>query len=367
MKRELTFRLTSLIFAFGGMLTNIAVAANWYPIGIKGTAPYLDPAAIQVGLGLFYANSSTITVVQGDTVTLRATSKDKDTKEEYDGASCSYIYTGVWDTSDVIWSSNGGGLPDPLRRSSGATITFTAPTLGPSEDSRTIKITATPDDNTTAAPGNRPAGDTGNRNDDPGSGVYIYFKVIKNCPTDASLGSSCSPTFAWMFAQGTKTAGFKTVQVQVSGGTPPNPPNNWNGIFIKETITLHPTDPGTAVDADFDVANYRNNFCAASVQGFVVYTSQGPYDGCPRAAATNKFWDDHWTFSTIPVLKEGKPDKTVNCRQKYFCKTTQLDTGAPNKAIKKSGSFHESTYDPDGGGPLDPYRVTEVTYTLTAE
>jgi len=372
MKRKSTLLVISLIFVISGAVTNIAGAAHWYPVGSKGTKPELDPAAIQVGGALWYGKNFTITVVQGDTVNLRAKSKDSDTKEEFDG--CVYTYTQVWETKCAIeWSSDGGGLPDPLRRASGDTITWTAPTLDPNETSRTVKITATPDDNSTAAPGSRPAGDTGNRDDNPnpGKSIYIYFKVIKNCPVNATLGSECSPTFAWMFAnqkhnnQPVETAGFKTVQVQVSGGTPPNPPNNWNSMFIKETIILHPK-PG-APDSQFDVPNMRNIFCKASVQGFVVGTSQGAYDGCPRAAATNKFWDDHWLWGTIPVLKEGKKDKTINCRQKYFCKTTQLDTGGANKAIKRSGTFHEDTYDPDGGGPLDPYRVTEVTFTLTPE
>lgn len=376
MKRKSTLLVISLIFVVSGAVTNTAVAAHWYPVGSKGTKPELDPAGIQVGGGLWYGKTFTITVVQGDTVDLRALSKDSDTKREYDG--CVYTYTPVWETTcAIVWSSDGGGLPDPLRRESGVTITWTAPTLDPNETSRTVKITATPDDNSTAAPGSRPAGDTGNRDDNPNNGkrIYIYFKVIKNCPTDASLGSECSPTFDWMFANVTvgpqedpvKTAGFKTVQTQVSGGTPPNPPNNWNGMFIKESLDLHPIDDGTAEDPNFEMAGTKASCCTASVQGFVVGTELPDFGSCSRPAQTNRFWDNHTMWSNIPLLKEGLEDKTVICQQKHYCKNTQLLTAGANNAFSITRTFHENYYDPDGEGPLDPYRVSEVTIAKTTD
>jgi hypothetical protein len=360
MKRKLTLLWLPLLLAISGTV----LGADWVPVGSQGTVPQVSPAGIKVGAGLTYGSGSTITVTQGDTVNLSATSIDKDTKK-VTNPDCTVTETGENDSCDIIWGSNGGGLPAPLRRASGATIVFTAPALAEGENSRTIAITATPDDNTTAAPGNRPAGDTGNRNDDPGTAVTLNIKVIRSCPTDAALGANCSPPFAWLFANlgGVKTAGLKTVQTVVSGGTPPNPPGNWNGIFIKETVVLHPTNPGTGVDGDFTVAGYRAASCTATVQGFIVGTSQGAFGPCPRTATDNAFWDDHGSFNSNPVLVQGRPDKTVNCQQKYFCGATQLHTPGANSAFIITRSFHESTYDPDGAGPLPAYRVNEVTVT----
>ncbi|MCP4609680.1 MAG: hypothetical protein GY845_13295 [Planctomycetes bacterium] len=370
MKNKSTLLILLLFFAVSSMVTNTAMAAHWVPVGSHGILPQLNPVGIFVGGSIaYYYGGVVIVVKQGDTVNLTAYSRDKDTKIVY--YNDIPVYTGVWeDECDIIWSSNGGGLPTPLRRARGATITFTAPTLGQYETSRTIMITAQADDTTTAAPGTRPAGDTGDRNDSPGGGTYIYFKVIKNCPVYATLGTTCSPTFAWMFAneivnnQPAKTTGFKTVPVTVSGGTPPIPPNNWNNMFIKETMVLHPTAQ-SAPDSDFDLPNMRSQFCTASIQGWVVGCSIGAYDGCPRTLANNRFWDDHGMVNIIPVLKDGKDDKTIHCLQKYWCATTQLDTGGANKAIKRSGTFSEDTYNPPG--PPSPYRVTKVSYTLATE
>ena len=345
-----------VLIAAAAVPTEAQAAASW----VASPNPTLNPTKIQVGAGDWFTSGYTVTVIQGETVNVRATSQDKDTRTE----GCEN--TQVADTPNVVWSKTDGTLSG-TRVASGATVVWTAPTLGEEETSRNCTVTAKPDDNTTTAPGNRPPGDTGDRNDDLGTGVNIVFKVIKNCPTTAGLGSSCTIGHTTWFAAGKKTSGFTTVQTQVSGGTPPTPPNNWNGLFIKETVALHPTDSGTGVDDDFEVAGYRAASCQATVQGFVVGFSPGAIGTCARAAADDRFWDDHFRVSNSTTLKNGKPDKTVICQQKYYCKTTQLNTAGANNAFKITSTYHENTYDPDGEGPEEAYRVTEVTLTKATD
>jgi hypothetical protein len=294
----------------------------------------------------------TVTIIEGQTLGLSATSSDKDTKTPASGAARE-----VADTPNVVWSCSAGNV-SAARTASGASITFTPPAIPNGQATVSATVTAKPDDDTIAAPGNRPVGDTGNRNDDPGAGVTITIKVIKNCPTKATQSSTCTlDAYATYWAAGYRTWGFLTSQITVSGGTPPDPPKNWNGLFVREEVVLHPTTPGTAAAADFNGGATPAQFCTATVQGFIVGQSPGPISTCPRAAADDTFWDDHGSSSTASLLKVGKGPKTVICQQKYFCKDTLLGT------LTITRSFQDKKWTPPAPPGAAAVDVTEVTIT----
>ena len=199
--------------------------------------------------------------------------------------------------------------------------------------------------------------------------------MIKNCPTNIAVDGSCTVAAGWLFANvrliggnPVKTAGAKTINMKVSGGTPPNPPNKWNGLFVKEFRIVNPGGAGTGTAADFDVANFvafRAAACTATAQGFVVATAEDALWTCARPAGDDKFWDDVTAFSTTPTLKAGKPAKTIICRHTYKCKNTPLDTGGALKAYKDTTTFTNGTFDPPGDPPA--YRVTVCTDARVAE
>jgi hypothetical protein len=143
----------------------------------------------------------------------------------------------------------------------------------------------------------------------------------------------------------------------VSGGTPPNPPNNWNGLVITEVVQLHPTDPGVQNNDDFENGYTREGACAGSSQ-FVVGTGSimPPKGGCYFTAADNSFWDFHITPArTYTILKAEHGPVTVNCRQTYKCKDTNL---SPTFKIRRS--YANATL---GNGT----RVNQITITKSGE
>jgi hypothetical protein len=249
-----------------------------------------------------------------------------------------------------------------LETNSGVATTYTAPnTTG------TYTLEASPDDDTFASPGNRPSGDSGNRNDDVGSGVTINIKVIDGCPTSVSLATTCSLPTNWAnfwaaSYPNTKTFGLLTAKHTVSGGTPPNPPNNWNGLFIREELGLHPVNSGTAQDSDLDGIT-KAQICSATVQGFVLGQTAGAVGSCTRPAADDSFWDDH-VLGGDRVQLNGvvNATKTVICKQEYFCHQTKLNVGTNNR-FKLTRTLLNKEYNIGGNNVT----VTEVTVAKVAD
>lgn len=140
------------------------------------TEPVLNPVKINFG-GSDEDVSSTIAVEDGAEIAISASATDEDTLVS-DGTSAA---SSLEDDpgAQIVWS--GSGSFSYSRSNSGQTITWTAPTLGPSETSRTVSITAQPDDDSTSDPGGPLNGHSGNRNDGPGTGVTLTVLVTKEC------------------------------------------------------------------------------------------------------------------------------------------------------------------------------------------
>jgi hypothetical protein len=346
-------------------------AKDWSP---TPSAPVLSPNKITVGLSDPFGNGATIIVQKGEKVTLSADATDNDTWTDATTGGTSP------DTTTIEWSKSGGTFN--LSPARGKSIEWTAPTT-----TGTYTVTATPDDASTADPGSRPAGDTGNRNDSPNAGgaVTINMRVIDSCPTDIAMTGSCSLPNNWAnywaaVYPGAKTRGFITTLMTVSGGAPPNPappaapPNNWDGTYIKEFVTLHSVDDGDAVAADFVGGLTPANFCTATVEGFVVGISPGSITSpgvppantgvCARAATLDSFWDDHAVgpYGVKILVGAAGTTKTVICEQKYKCKDTTLNVGANNR-FKITRSFSNVTYTP----PTPDDTLTQVTITKAAD
>ncbi len=281
----------------------------------------------------------TLLLVEGETVNLFAFSKDPDTLS--DGTTTTH----PTDQAQVIWRASGDATVNPERTDTGKATTFTPPPIPAGMDSISVTVTAQADDDSTENPGGPLDGHPGNRNDVPGTSVTITVKVIKSAPTTIRIVRQIALTqYAEFWARsypGTKTAGFLTSQLEVSGGMPPDPPKNWNGLFVREDVRLHPTDPGTARDADFDGVTVAEIMSAGS-DGFVVGVPGnpgplfGPFIGS-MPAADNTFWDMFYAASPKLDFKEG-PDKTVRGQQTYSCKT-----GALTPKFVLTRTFHNAS------------------------
>lgn len=294
-----------------------AADQEWSP----GTAPTLDPQRIRVGGGEFIDNGNAIQIQKGETVQLSAVSVDQDILICKPDRSKDEISTDP--NPAVNWSTTGGTL-SAARTNSGASTTFTAPNATGS-----FTVTAVPDDNTQGGNGDPLNGHPGSREDGPNStgGASIVIKVIDSCPTDASLGIGCSISNTTLFSVGYKTGGLLTKQTAVSGGTPPNPPNNWNDTYIKEHVSLNAGDT-TAIDSDLLHPLTIAYFCTGGAEGFVVGKGRQTLsiggENCVRSAEDNKFWDDHLTIQTKSILNVAGP-KTIVCDQHYSCGGNNLN------------------------------------------
>lgn len=246
------------------------------------------------------------------------------------------------DSADVIWTATGRGTVDnPPRKPSGTKATITPPDVPEDLHYITFTVTAQADDwRTEDDPLGSLAPNTGNRNDAYGTSQTVTIKVIKLCPGTVSAGSTCSDpadwTAYWNAYPLLRTYGFRADRMSVSGGVPP-PPDNWNGLVVTAELTLHPTDPGTATDADFENIT-RQEICQGSAQ-FVVGMAAPTVGDCLMPAADNAFWDFCQTGPRLVTLfKEGLPTKTVNCRQVFKCKDNNL-----TPAFKLTKSFSNVT------------------------
>jgi hypothetical protein len=302
----------------------------------------------------------TLVLVQGESVNLYATSKDEDTLS--DGTTTETRE----DDAAVIWTASGGGIIMlPARTDSGKPWKFTAPMVPAGMESIAVGVMAQADDDSTAPPGGPLEGHPGNRDDQPGASVTIAVRIVKSGPTTVKIVRQKALTqFTEFWANNypdRKTAGCLASQLEVSGGTPPDPPKNWNGLFVREDIRRHPTDPGNATDADFDFDIKADQFASASHEGFVVGSAGSagsrfaPFIG-PTPAADNCFWDFFAVLATEPVLKEGSPDKTVRGLQTYSCKTGEL---TPKFVL--TTTFHNANF------LIVTARVTEVNHTHAPE
>jgi hypothetical protein len=338
--------------------------ATWDP----APAPVLIGNCITVG-GFCRPGGSTFTIVAGATVTLSATSQDNDTVTDATGV---HVVPDPGLNPQVVWSCSAGFLSSP-RVNSGTNIIWTAPGLDVGQNIRNETVTAQPDDDTTAAPGNRPAGDLGNCDDNPGAGVTINFRVVRGCPTTLVVGTTCNlppgtaatpTTFATYWAQNYRTWGYLASGMDVGGGTPPNPPGNWNGLLIMEVVTLHPTNPGNAVAADFN-GNYTPAQACMGSGTFVVGNAGGGTAPCAGAQANNRFWDFHWTNWNQCLLVPGAlANRTVNCQQTYYCNNNQLPA---NGTFIITRTFTRNMWTPPAPPGAAAVAVTEITVTKAAE
>lgn len=337
------------LILFGGSVS------IWSP---TPSEPMLDPKKVNVGGGYEADDNGTITVVQGEKIKLSAKAKDTDTLNGSDGTTQTFD-----DGASIVWSASGGTF-NISRTASGQQTEFTAPNVPEGQDSTTVSVTATPDDDSIDNPGGPLDENEGNRNDTPNANgkATLNIKVLKNCPQTVTLKSTCMVPYEAGWQTGLKSFGIMTAHQEVGGGTPPNPPNNWNGLYIKEVAVRHPNDPGDAEAQHFDGGYNPDQHCPRASAGFVVGSAKSDLPNCQRPAVDNRFWDDHSFQAALPVLKEGENDRTLNCQQKYYCGNTEL-----NGTFKITRKFHNTTYDPDGSGPGAPYRVTEVQTSKTAE
>jgi hypothetical protein len=293
---------------------------SWAP---TPSHPYLDPDKIQVGKALHYSNGTTILVQKNEKVTLSAKAKDQD----YFTVGSS---GGTQDDATIVeWSKSGGSFNiSPARANS---IEWTAPNA-----TGTFTVTATPD-----------------REDPPNSSAArsITFVVLDSCPADIGITSTCSLPTNWgnywaAVFPGAKTgAVLHSTRMTVSGGAaPPTPPGNWNGLYIKEIVGLHPVNSGTAGAGDFNFGVTPGVVCTASVEGFVVGSSQGSITW-PSVPAGG--WDDHAgpTFSGALLVGGAGTSKTVICAQTYKCGNVTLHAGS-NDRFKITYTFSNVNYTP---------------------
>ena len=296
-------------------------AGTWYP----DSEPQLD--YIKNG-GQEIANNATLVIVDGGSVTLRAQSADIDKLTEDDGSGGT-TETFEEDTPQVIWSATNNGKVNnntSVRVGSNASIIVTFPALGEGVESDTFTVTAKPDDDSTQAPGGPlGSGNGGNRDDAPGPGQTITIKVIRNCPDNIEIAQSCPYPINWNDYwdnhPGEYSYGKLAVRMEVSGGTPPDPPGNWNGLVVKEAV-LGPTPVLSAAElAKFEPEYNPNSNCGGSAEFVVGLGTAGSSGNCVYVSADNSFWDIH-IHGAIPVpfttIKQGET-QAVSCSQVYKC------------------------------------------------
>lgn len=283
----------ALLFVLGGMATAHGQAWEIH------TAPVLDGGIQITPPDVGQLAGFTILVQKGETITLAAKVIDVDRRLK--ASSTEYEYKN--DDGEVIWTKTGGGTLSPARTASGAATTYTAPTT-----TGTYQITATPDDKPTLA------------DDNPGSGMTLNVKVVDGCPDSIGNGSNCTPVPEWTYW---KTYGKLCQQRCVSGGTPPNPPNNWNGLVIREVVVPKSNSCGAS---DFNISPD----CTGHSSWVVGSGTSGYFDDhcspkCYCSNADNCFWDHFWRRSSTQTwLVAGHGPCIVKCSQTYFCKDTPI-------------------------------------------
>jgi len=400
MMRAKILSLAALAFLTRATMVNADV---WSP----SPPPALTPSCIAVGpvveMGYCAPNNATITVTEGNKIKLNAKSVDFDTLASGSGPSQLVPdQSGLsWEQDPpifragptVVWTSNAPNSLSGGRVLSGTVVEWTAPPVpqGMTEQSWTITIYA--DDGTLGMPGRiDPATKhTGNRDDFDSAGLTITIRVIKACPTTLTVASTCQVPQAanqpysliWQNAQlnAVQSWGWLSATMQVGGGTPPNPPNNWNGLVITEQVALHPTVASTMTAADFTGGEAPATVCTGGGH-FVVGYSQGGLgfpgppsplnvfnQACPVPAADNRFYDLHAAigFGGLSLAKPAVAGKTVVCQQKYFCGTTQLSA---NGSFKITRTYTATTWTPPSppNPPNQPARpVTEIVIEKVAE
>ncbi|MHC4178673.1 MAG: hypothetical protein ACYSWU_14275 [Planctomycetota bacterium] len=304
--------------------------------------PTLDPGIIKVGSDSVGPGAPLI-LVEEDSVVLSATAKD------YDRVliGTDQVAEDHTDECWVHWSAGGGSFAPKTTTESEEATTFTAPTVPPGQSFISFSLTAKADDDEHANPeGDPPDSDDdpggplcgieeGDRNDEPGTSVTITVIVVKQCPTTIYLGSTCFypsnyANFWSTYYPAVKMYGLLYSKLVVSGGTPPNPPNNWNGLVITESVGLHPEDDGTAENSDFTGLT-KAAICLGSSTFIVGQPGGYTHGSCTSPGADNAFWDFHGTQYGTLKFNEG-PSKTVICQQKYFCAGTQLTRDGTNPA-----------------------------------
>ena len=212
------------------------------------------------------------------------------------------------DDGKVLWTKTGGTL-SLTSTTNNQTTTYTAP-----NDVGSYTVTAQADDKPTLA------------DDNPGGTRTITVKVVDGCPTTAAIASTCVATGPdWTRLL---TAGHRVNKVSVSGGTPPNPPNNWNGLVVREVVN-NPVVKAPCAVADFNEApaNICNGSSSWVVGGGATGISPAQFFStpCVIAQADNSFWDTYLTLSNTKLyLKAGKGPCDLWCDQEFFCKDTSL-------------------------------------------
>jgi hypothetical protein len=282
--------------------TEAAFAQGWMPKPQQAQLDGIWPGGrVQPG--------ATIYVPKGAQVFLIAYSNDIDTRMVASGGT-----EEGQDEGWVNWSMNGLGTLSKVRTKNGDPTVYTAP-----NQTATVATAGTADDKPLLA------------DDTDGSQQTITIEVVDSetfgGPTGVTLAQQCSVTPSedpnvqpnWTQYD---AFGYLTTKMCVTGGNPPSPPNNWNGLYITEVVTLNATGT-TAVADDFADGSTPGDFCEGD-SGFVVGADSFTEWGCVREAEDNCFWDTHWAY--VGLLKNGRGPVDVVCTQDYFWGSTKLAT-----------------------------------------
>jgi hypothetical protein len=244
------------------------------------------------------ASGATIVIQKGEKIKLSANTIDEDIDREIESPDV-YGYDGP---AEVIWTKSGGGILKEGRTQCGVENEFTAPNqIG------NITITAQADDHPYHA------------NDGAGESTTLNIRVINGCPNDINISSTCTTLPDWSTF---KTFGYLVTKMCVSGGTPPNPPNNWNGLQVTETVGVNSTGT-TCTDAKLNGITVAS---ACTGNGtFTVGLGCDTTLDCLCPQANNCFYDSHLSIDKYEVrLKSGESSCDIVCSQEYFCNGTSL-------------------------------------------
>ncbi|MBI1901452.1 MAG: hypothetical protein HYS13_10125 [Planctomycetia bacterium] len=267
--------------------------------------------------------NATIYVPKGALVRLSAESYDIDTRTLASGGT-----EEGQDEGWVNWTKIGPGTLPQTRTKNFEETLYTAP-----NEIATVTITAQADDKPLLA------------DDNDGSKQTITIEVVDaesfGGPTGVSLVQQCSVTPStdlnvqpnWSQYD---AFGYLTTKMRVTGGNPPSPPGNWNGLYITEVVTLNVVYT-TAVADDFADGTTPGDCCHGD-SGFVVGAEWPTEWGCVRQAEDNCFWDRHSSYAG--KLKEGRGPVDVVCKQDYFWGPTKLATFSVRRRFENIQVFN---------------------------
>ncbi|MFI4860581.1 MAG: hypothetical protein ACIAXF_07875 [Phycisphaerales bacterium JB063] len=398
-------------------LTPAAFAQHWAPQTPDPNdqdTPYIAGIEIGGGTGNGSANPGlAIVIPEGSTLNLNAYAADFD--QEYSDATCgTAVGTLEGDETVVAWSidgNNNGVLRNAdntisvagTRLPSGERVVYHAPTLGQNETSRDVTVRVTPDDLSTAAPGSRPAGDTGNRNDDLGDDVTITVRVVRGggpvtIDQVRELLANEDDFFDWLHEITAANPGnrhysaFGATQFEMEVGAPGAQAGDFNAYFIEEAYGLHP-DNDSLPGAETDTSNFVNHLegigagwelgdlMTATSQGFVVGVASPESVPIPerdhlfpfRPGRDDTFYDTYLRFNVSPGLPNG-PFLTVAGTVKYYGRHTYaydgalLETGGANDAFKVTMFFRNEFTGDLLDLKEDPgHEFTYITWSRTPE